>query len=539
MPDEEGGRVGRPDPSLELLARAAQAVHGTTDVDAKLMWVADAARSLTGAPFAAYVPDAGEGAEPVVSGRLPPAFAAIATRALAAANDASDGRPLRRPADGLVTAAVVGSDGGLHGVLVAGRVDAGELDDHVVAGFGALAAHLGIALDNVAVVTYLAELEATRREVVHRLQEAVRPPTPVVEQTELGVHYEPAERSAPTGGDLYDWLVLPDGDLQLVVVDVVGKGVAATKEALLVTHAVRLLALDGCPLKRIVARADELVTAQNPDMVATLLVARYRPGNGSVRLVGGGHPPALVIRPGRRPREIYAPGVAIGWPGAGSDEVVTLTLGPSDALVLYTDGLIEGGKDIEQGLTSLADAAVETAAYPAPALARALVERALSGAARRDDSLALVLRRRAPVAARPLHQPSPFEYRFSAAEATIPLGRHLLSDWLEHLQIGEIDAADLVLVASELCTNAARYGEGHPGSLVLRAWADADSVGVEVEDDGPGFERPLPDDDDPPAPDAAAGRGLWLVRSLTDEVSVERADGATVVRAVKRSVLPV
>ena len=34
MPDEEGSRVGRPDPSLELLARAAQAVHGTTDVDA-------------------------------------------------------------------------------------------------------------------------------------------------------------------------------------------------------------------------------------------------------------------------------------------------------------------------------------------------------------------------------------------------------------------------------------------------------------------------------------------------------------------------
>ena len=57
------------------------------------------------------------------------------------------------------------------------------------------------------------------------------------------------------------WVVLPDGTLHVAVIDIMGKGVAATKDALAVTHALRLLALDGCPLETLVSRADELALA--------------------------------------------------------------------------------------------------------------------------------------------------------------------------------------------------------------------------------------------------------------------------------------
>ena len=84
--------------------------------------------------------------------------------------------------------------------------------------------------------------------------------------------------------------------------------------------------------------------------------------------------------------------------------------------------------------------------------------------------------------------PSPFEYRFSPSPATIPLGRHLFSDWLDHLDVDDAERSDLLLVASELCSNAVRHASGTPGALVLRAWADGVDEAVEVEDDGAGFE---------------------------------------------------
>jgi anti-sigma regulatory factor (Ser/Thr protein kinase) len=113
-----------------------------------------------------------------------------------------------------------------------------------------------------------------------------------------------------------------------------------------------------------------------------------------------------------------------------------------------------------------------------------------------------------------------------------------MGDWLEHVVVDDEERADLLLVASELCSNAVRHSTGAPTSLVLRARADADAVVIEVEDDGSGFDIPLSDDGDLPDASAEQGRGIYLARALTDELDAFRRDGNTVVRAVKRAVLP-
>jgi serine phosphatase RsbU (regulator of sigma subunit)/anti-sigma regulatory factor (Ser/Thr protein kinase) len=540
-----------------LLAEAARAVHGGRDLASKLAWVAEAARSLTGASFAAYVaaPTEGGGVQLVVGcPRYVVEEFASAAAALLFANVAAGNLGVRvgdireaprfrglRPYAGFdevvsyLAVPVLASDGNPYGALLLGHPEVDRFDERAQAAVTALTAHLGAALENLRTVNRLAELEATQREVVHQLQEAVRPVIPAVDAAELGVYYLPAEPSAPTGGDLYDWVVLPDGALHLVVVDVVGKGVGATKDAMSVTHALRLLALDGCPMNRLVSRADVLVSAQSPDLAATALIARYYPTDGTVELVGAGHPPALVVSPEGKTRFVTAPGIPIGWPGAGSDEVVSFILDRSEILVLYTDGLVEATKDILDGLDALAAAASDAVGYPAGPLARALVERALSGAMRSDDSLALVLRRRT-AAPGPRPTSGPFEYRFSPNAVTVPLARNLFGDWLESLGVEDSDAEDLLLAVSELCTNAVRFGSGAPGSLSVEAWAEDDAVVVEVSDDGTGFEwRPL---GDVPDPDADEGRGLFLVSTMVDAVDAERRENRTVVRAVKRAVLP-
>jgi serine phosphatase RsbU (regulator of sigma subunit)/anti-sigma regulatory factor (Ser/Thr protein kinase) len=542
---------------VEVLARAARAVHGTGEVTGKLNWVAEEARALTRAAFAAFV-GLGEREDMVAASGVAvtdvdrfarPALArlvradAAGVRVLRGADLAIDRRHrrflqrLELQADSSCMAVpVVGGDGTLHGALLLVHPGLDAFDELDEAAAAALADHLGVALDNLGTMERLAELQAVQREIVHQLQEAVQPPAVDAEAAELGVHYVSADPSSPTGGDLYDWLVLPDGDLHLAIVDVMGKGVGATKEAVSVCHALRLLTLDGCPMEDLVARADTLTTAQSPDLVATVLVARYRPADGFVRLAGGGHPPALIVTGDGRAHQVLAPGVPIGYPGAGTTKVVELTLGRRDTLVLYTDGLIEATKDVLQGLERITTAAAEVAQYPAPHLARALVERSLSGAMRRDDSLALVLRRRVPPGSDNMPPLGAFEYRFSPSLATVPLARHLLGDWLEHLALDAGERADLLLVASELCSNAVRHASGRPGALAMRAWADGDALVVEVEDDGAGME--ISDRMEDPDLDAESGRGIYVVRALTDDLTVRRVDERTVVRAVRRAVLP-
>lgn len=239
----------------------------------------------------------------------------------------------------------------------------------------------------------LVEAEAAQRLVVEHLQQAVMPPRTSVEGAELGITYVASDPTEPTGGDLYDCQVLPSGELYLSVIDVLGHGVGATQDALTVIHTLRTVVLEGTPLDEVVTRADVVLCRQNPELVATVVLALFDPVTGVVRLVSGGHPPALVVTAFGDVRQVEAQGGPIGWPGAGSDGAVRVRLDPGDSLVLYTDGLIEARKNLVEGLQQLEEHAHDLSRSSAAGLAEGLVSRVLAGAVRRDDTLALVLRR--------------------------------------------------------------------------------------------------------------------------------------------------
>ena len=579
MPEDNGQTTARAviqDPLTVLgwVAEAATHIHGPSAPQAKLEWAVEMARQLTGADFAAVAAyDSGQArilasvgatqedlvdvaedllGDIVYAGMAArhgdtPTVVAATRRGLGHGAEDRRGQAVTATPRGRVRIrdrwgaqlglAIVAANGALHGGLLLGHHDVGFFDETAILTAKAVAAHLGVGLDTAATVTRLAELEAAQREAAHQLQTALLPPIPSVEGAELGRYYLAADPAALTGGDLYDWVVLPGGDIHVSIVDVLGKGVSATKDALAITHALRLLVLDGCPLEDVVARADGLVTMQNPELVATVAVGRFSPATGQFRLAGGGHPPPVLVRKDGQARQINIPGVPIGWPGAGSAEVVEITLDRSDTLVLYTDGLVEAGKDIVAGLAALESVAKETSSYPAAQMARLLVERALAGAERQDDALALVLRRRMRPAGDAAFRLSPFEHRFSPNVAMVSVTRHLLHDWLTAQPIDETAVDDVLVVATELCANAIAASTGAERSIALRAYAERDTLVVEVEDDGPGFEWPEWTDDEPPDLAMERGRGLFLVRALSDGVEMVRTEDRTIVRCVKRDVV--
>jgi anti-sigma regulatory factor (Ser/Thr protein kinase) len=86
----------------------------------------------------------------------------------------------------------------------------------------------------------------------------------------------------------------------------------------------------------------------------------------------------------------------------------------------------------------------------------------------------------------------------------------------------------LLLVVSELCTNAVEALHDPGAELTLRVRDRADVVLIEVEDTGPGFgsatgRRGAEEGEE-------RGRGLQVVASLVDELSVDRVRGRTIVR---------
>ncbi|MEV0126082.1 PP2C family protein-serine/threonine phosphatase [Streptomyces sp. NPDC050703] len=243
------------------------------------------------------------------------------------------------------------------------------------------------------------ELRTAHGRTLRALEDALRPLPLHVDGLDLAVHYAPASDETPTGGDLYDWFVLPDGTVHITIVDALGHGITSTRTALTVTHAVRTLALEGHPLETIVARTDEILAPFDQSVMATLQLVHLDPATGRLSLANGSHPPALHLRADGTAAYLEVRGRGIGFPLPGSERVLTTTLGHDDLLLLYTDGLTESRRDPREGEQRLVSVACAHRSRPTVELPGAIARDMLAGALHKDDTLALAIRFRAPVQA--------------------------------------------------------------------------------------------------------------------------------------------
>jgi anti-sigma regulatory factor (Ser/Thr protein kinase) len=81
----------------------------------------------------------------------------------------------------------------------------------------------------------------------------------------------------------------------------------------------------------------------------------------------------------------------------------------------------------------------------------------------------------------------------------------------------------LVLIASELASNAIRHGGGRGR---LRLWRQHTTLYCQVGDDGPGLSDPTAGTV-PASSEAGHGRGLWMVRQLASSVAIMRCRGGS------------
>jgi serine phosphatase RsbU (regulator of sigma subunit) len=198
-------------------------------------------------------------------------------------------------------------------------------------------------------------------------------------------------------GDSFDY-ALNARSLHLAVIDSVGHEVESSLVSHLVQGCLRNSRRAGVDLPGAYAMADAAVARVFPDMrFATAAFGHLDLDSGRFAWVSAGHPPPLLLRSGKVIGEVpTVPVVPIGL--GGKDPVVNhVDLEPGDSLVLYTDGVTEGGARGGErfGLDRLADllARVMVEGLPPAERVRRLVNAVLEHSAHelRDDTTVVLV----------------------------------------------------------------------------------------------------------------------------------------------------
>ncbi|CAM5624253.1 PP2C family protein-serine/threonine phosphatase [Streptomyces griseorubiginosus] len=247
----------------------------------------------------------------------------------------------------------------------------------------------GVALDN-------ARRYEQHRDTAEALQRAQLTELPDPDGLLLAARYLPATQGMNIGGDWYDAFLQPDGSLLAVIGDVTGHGMHAAVVMGQLRTALRAYAVEDNSPAEILTRLHRMLRHLQPQLYATAMIARFRPGDPEVVWASAGHPPAVVRDADGSVRILDdAPGVMLGIPIAFTyaDHVTRLPAGSS--LVLYTDGLVErrahgidpGIERLRQALAGLSTPELE---QDLDAAAEALLK-PLMHDSERDDDVCLLL----------------------------------------------------------------------------------------------------------------------------------------------------
>jgi sigma-B regulation protein RsbU (phosphoserine phosphatase) len=312
-----------------------------------------------------------------------------------------DDRPLRS----WLAAPALRPTGERVGVLLVGHTRAHAFDARHHHLLGALARHLAVALDGALLVEEHARVAAG-------LQETLLPPRlPRIEHADVASRYRAAGDTSVIGGDFYDLFPSEDGRWVMAIGDVCGGGPEAAAVTGIARYTLRAVGRsDPRPAPALTALNDAIGARAADSRFCTAIAACVEripaglrgPNAGTglaVTWSNGGHPPPLVLRDDGRVEVLdmlLGPLLGVLPDATFTESRIELAVG--DALILYTDGVIEAHRRGQEqfGEDQLAALVATCAGRTADGIARRIELAVIDhiGGPPIDDVAILVLRAR-------------------------------------------------------------------------------------------------------------------------------------------------
>ena len=336
--------------------------------------------------------------------------------------------------------------------------------------------------------------------------------------------YVSAEKDALVGGDWYDAFELPDGRLALSMGDVVGHGLDASVVAGRVRQAIYTLAFEFDDPATVLNKANRVVCCQEAGTLVTALVGFIDAKLTRLRYASAGHPPPLIAYNGAEPAQaLECGGLPLGVLPELDLRSCAVDILPHAVLALYTDGLIEFGRDLIGAEDTLKHAIARVVGDTKLAHPAHFVKLAVLGDHHTSDDAALLLIQFAAVEPTIEDQTTPLDktWRFHSSDAyAAHISRAELMKYITSLAEEASDLFTTELILGEILANTVEHA---PGLVEIHIDWHAEKPVVRVLDTGPGLrtlQAELPEDvlDE-------GGRGIFLIKALAEKVTVRQARG--------------
>ncbi len=259
----------------------------------------------------------------------------------------------------------------------------------------AIASQAAAAIVNARLLDETIEAERYARQIAYagEVQRRMIPSTPPqLPAFDIGTVYRP---TFEVGGDFFDFVHLPGGNMGVAVADVVGKGVPASLLMASMRSALRVYAYFTYDIDRIMAEVNKHVCRETTiGEFVTVFYGVLTPDGKRLTYCNAGHDPPLLLRGGKL-QGLRAGGMVLGVdPNAKFDRGL-LHLQSGDVLCIYTDGTVEALNFADErfGRERLAASLQRYADQPAQMLATNMLWdiRRFRGLADRTDDLTMVV----------------------------------------------------------------------------------------------------------------------------------------------------
>jgi serine phosphatase RsbU (regulator of sigma subunit) len=257
-----------------------------------------------------------------------------------------------------------------------------------------------------------AKLESELAQINHDLdiarsiqQDLLPEQPPQLDHFEVAGWNQPADQ---TGGDYFDWQLLPNGQLAISVGDATGHGIGPALVSALCRAYARASFLAGGENNQVLERLNGLLANDLADnRFVTFAVVFLNPASSEVKVLSAGHGPILWYRRETNNLENFeAQGIPLGMiDGMPYEDSRIKSLSAGDMIVLVTDGFYEWqNRDKEEfGLERLKETirqARDCSADEVIARLYQAVKDFSKGTEQADDLTAVVLKRKNTIAVR-------------------------------------------------------------------------------------------------------------------------------------------